>query len=231
MPSELQQHVERVTTCLHPEVQVKDEPHPCITLSARMAQLHIPGVSVAVIHNGVIEWAAGFGVRQFGGATVNADTLFQAGSINKPVAAMGALHQVQEKKLSLDADVNKELVSWKVPDSPAANGKPVTLRELLTHAAGLTVAESRLQRLVELLSRQSQCRRGHHPRLPFLHNVTLVSTGDQPISRIHLASGLGFAVCSAGDRSGSGARYALLPLRPRFSSRASYAATRCRGPA
>jgi CubicO group peptidase (beta-lactamase class C family) len=87
---DVQQHIERVTACLHPEVQVKDDPHPCTTLSARMAQLHIPGVSVAVIYNGVIEWAAGFGVKQLGGAPVSADTLFQAGSISKPVAAMGA---------------------------------------------------------------------------------------------------------------------------------------------
>ena len=136
---DVQQHIERVTTCLHPEVQVKDDPHPCTTLSARMAQLHILGLSVAVIHNGVIEWATGFGVKQLGGAPVSADTLFQAGSISKPVAAMSALRQVQEKKLSLDADVNTVLVSWKVPDNPAANAKPVTLRELLTHTAGLTV--------------------------------------------------------------------------------------------
>jgi CubicO group peptidase (beta-lactamase class C family) len=139
VPPDVQQHIDRMTTCLHPEVQVKDDPHSCTTLSARMAQLHIPGVSVAVIHNGVIEWAAGFGVKQLGGAPVGADTLFQAGSISKPVAAIGALHQVQEKKLSLDADVNTELVSWKIPDSPAANNKPVTLRELLTHTAGSTV--------------------------------------------------------------------------------------------
>lgn len=139
VPSDVQQRIERVTTCLHPEVQVKDEPHPCTTLSARMTQLHVPGVSVTVIHDGAIEWATGFGVRQLGGAAVNANTLFQAGSISKPVAAMGALHQVQEKKLSLDTDVNTELVSWKVPDNPSANGKPVTLRELLAHTAGFTV--------------------------------------------------------------------------------------------
>src|SRR5260370_13704750 len=139
MPPDVQQRIERVTTCLHPEVQVKDDPHPCTTLSARMAQFHISGVSMAVVNNGVIEWAAGFGVKQLGGAPVSVDTLFQAGSISKPVAAMGALHQVQKKKLSLDADVNTELVSWKIPDNPAANGKPVTLRELLTHTAGFTV--------------------------------------------------------------------------------------------
>jgi CubicO group peptidase (beta-lactamase class C family) len=52
---------------------------------------------------------------------------------------MAALYAVQNSKLSLDADVNSELGSWKVPESPVANGKPVTLRELLTHTAGFTV--------------------------------------------------------------------------------------------
>src|SRR5882672_8278599 len=52
---------------------------------------------------------------------------------------MAALHQVQDKKLSLDADLNSELVTWKIPESPAANGATVTLRELLTHTAGFTV--------------------------------------------------------------------------------------------
>ncbi len=52
---------------------------------------------------------------------------------------MAALRLVQLNRLSLDADVNSQLVSWKVPVSPAANGKPVTLRELLTHTAGMTV--------------------------------------------------------------------------------------------
>jgi CubicO group peptidase (beta-lactamase class C family) len=136
---EVQQHIEKVTSCLQSMVVVKDESKPCPTLRQRMTELHIPGVSIAVIHNGSIEWARGFGVKQTGGAPISAVTLFQAGSISKPLAAMAALHLVQEKKLSLDADVNAELVSWKVPASPAANGKPVTLRELLTHTAGFTV--------------------------------------------------------------------------------------------
>jgi CubicO group peptidase (beta-lactamase class C family) len=133
---EIQQHIDKVTTCLRP--MANDDPHPCATLSERMSALHIPGVSIAVFHNGVI-WARGFGVKQVGGAPVTPDTLFQAGSISKPVAAMAALHLVQNKRLALDADINTELVSWKVPNSPAANGKVVTLRELLTHTAGFTV--------------------------------------------------------------------------------------------
>jgi CubicO group peptidase (beta-lactamase class C family) len=92
-----------------------------------------------VIHGGKIEWARGFGVREIGGKPVNAETMFQAGSISKPIAAMAALKLVQDGKLSLDADVNTYLISWKVPSAPIAGGKPITLRELLTHTAGMTV--------------------------------------------------------------------------------------------
>jgi CubicO group peptidase (beta-lactamase class C family) len=132
-------HIEAVTGCLKPPVVIQGDARPCPTLRERMRQLHVPGVSVAVIHNGAIEWARGFGVKQLGGAPVGTDTLFQAGSISKPLAALAALHLVQEGKLALDAPVNSTLVSWKLPESAAANGKPVTLRELLTHTAGLTV--------------------------------------------------------------------------------------------
>src|ERR1700722_13425008 len=136
-PAEL--HAQKVTSCLTDSVVIKDDPHTCHTLAERMTELHVPGVSIAVIHNGVIEWAQGFGVQQAGGKPVSTDTLFQAGSISKPVAAMAALHLVGQGKLSLDSDVNKVLTTWKVPASPAAPGATVTLRELLTHTAGFTV--------------------------------------------------------------------------------------------
>ena len=139
LQADVDQHINNVTSCLTSGVLVKGDPKSCATLADRMAQLHVPGVSIAVIHNGAIEWARGFGVVELGGAAVDADTMFQAGSISKPVAAMAALRLVDQKKLALDADVNTELKSWKVPDSVAAKGKPVTLRELLTHTAGMTV--------------------------------------------------------------------------------------------
>ncbi|HTY82728.1 MAG TPA: serine hydrolase domain-containing protein, partial [Silvibacterium sp.] len=137
--ADVARRIEAVETCLPPPVIVKSEPKACTTLTKRMEELHIPGVSVAVVHNGAIEWAKGYGVRQAGGDGVKTDTIFQAGSISKPVAAMGTLHLVQEGKLSLDTDINASLMSWKVPASTAAPGAAVTLRELLTHTAGLTV--------------------------------------------------------------------------------------------
>ena len=135
-----QARMEKVISCLPSPVVVADDPaSACVSLAERMAAFHVPGVSIAVIHNGVIDWAQGFGVREVGGKPVTAGTLFQAGSISKPVAAMVALHQVQLGKLGLDTDVNTELTSWKVPASTAAPGATVTLRELLTHTAGFTV--------------------------------------------------------------------------------------------
>ncbi len=137
--NDTQQRIERVEACLPPPVIVKGEPPECHTLASRMSELHIPGASIAVVHNGIIEWARGYGIKQLGGSPVTPETLFQAGSISKPVATMAALRLVEEGKLSLDSDVNGVLTSWKIPASPAAPGATVTLRELLTHTAGFTV--------------------------------------------------------------------------------------------
>src|ERR1700733_6238991 len=137
--AEVEQHIQHVTSGLIGGVVIKGDEHATHTLADRMTELKVPGVSIAVIHQGKIEWARGFGVRSLGGPSVTADTMFQAASISKPLAAMAALHMVQEGKLSLDADVNTYLTSWKFPAGPVAMGKPITLRELLTHTAGTTV--------------------------------------------------------------------------------------------
>lgn len=96
----------------------------------------MPGVSIAVLHDGKIEWSKGYGVTRAGGAQVTPDTLFQAGSISKPVTALAALRLVQQHRLTLDGDVNGQLKGWKL-STPA--GQHVTLRELLSHTAGTTV--------------------------------------------------------------------------------------------
>jgi CubicO group peptidase (beta-lactamase class C family) len=62
------------------------------TIKELMERFHIPGVSVAVIHNGRIEWAKGYGVADVeSGQPVDTGTVFQAASISKPVFAMAVV--------------------------------------------------------------------------------------------------------------------------------------------
>lgn len=109
-------------------------------LAERMKYYKVPGVSLAVVNSGKIEWARGYGVVEAGGArAVTPETLFQAASISKPVAAIAALRLIEQGRLALDEDVNGRLVSWKVPENAFTKEKKVTLRRILSHSAGLTV--------------------------------------------------------------------------------------------
>ena len=135
----LEERIKRIENGLLPPVIIKGQPVEPMKLADRMKFYKTPGLSVAVINHGRIEWARGYGVREVNGDVITAETLFQAASISKPVAAMAALRLVQEGKLNLDEDVNRKLVSWKVPENEFTKTKIVTLRELLSHSAGLTV--------------------------------------------------------------------------------------------
>src|SRR5579859_2717439 len=118
----------------------QNQPPLELTLKQLMETYRIPGLSVAVVDNYQIVWAKGFGVTEYGGTTpVTTRTLFQAGSISKPVAAVGAMWLVEHGKLSLDEDVNKKLKTWKVPENEFTKDQKVTLRRLMSHSAGLTV--------------------------------------------------------------------------------------------
>lgn len=91
-----------------------------------------PAVSVAYVQDDEIVSAAW-------GADAN--TLFQAASISKPVAAAVALSLVADGTLSLDGDIAESLRTWSLPPRAGddAQPQPVTLRQLLCHGAGLGV--------------------------------------------------------------------------------------------
>ena len=131
--------IQAVEQGLRPSTALAGQAIPTRSILDAMRALHINGVSVAVIHDGHIDWAKGYGVAIAGGAPVTADTLFQAGSISKSVAAVAALQLVQRGRLSLDADVNDKLKEWHVPTNEFTKRHPVTLRGLLSHTAGVNV--------------------------------------------------------------------------------------------
>lgn len=137
---EVEARIRRVEAGLTTYHVVRGEPSAPLNVIDRMRFYRVPGVSVAVIHGGRIEWARAWGETEAGsGVPVDTATLFQAASISKPVAAIAALRLVERGQLSLDEDVNARLTSWRVPESPFTAAEKVTLRRLLSHSAGTTV--------------------------------------------------------------------------------------------
>jgi len=121
-------------------MQVKGETPEVYNIEERMKVHNVPGASIAVIENGKLKWAKGYGVANTNNnEKVDVNTLFQAGSISKPIAALAALKLIDEGTLNLDEDVSTYLKSWKIPDSKFTDTEKVTLRRLLTHTAGMTV--------------------------------------------------------------------------------------------
>jgi CubicO group peptidase (beta-lactamase class C family) len=132
--------IARIENGLLPAIRVDRRSYTPATIAERMRLLGVPAVSIAVVNDGRIEWAKAYGLADVeAGRAVTPATLFQAASISKPVAAMGALRLVQEGRLALDEDVNARLRSWQVPANGLTAGRPVTLRLIMTHSAGLTV--------------------------------------------------------------------------------------------
>jgi len=104
-----------------------------LTLAEAMDTLNIPSVSLALIDQDRIAFTRAYG------AGVTPETLYQAASLSKFVAAVGAMRLIDDERLTLDDDVNDTLTSWKVPANGFDQGHPVTLRGLLSMTAGIGV--------------------------------------------------------------------------------------------
>jgi CubicO group peptidase (beta-lactamase class C family) len=132
--------IKRVTSTMTPSIVIKGAPEKHHTLTDSMAKYNVQGVSIALIHDGKLAWAQGFGVKTAGSNdAVTSNTLFQAASISKPVSATAMLKLVEQGKLSLDAPINTFLKTWQLPDNDFTKTEPVTLRRVVSHSAGLNV--------------------------------------------------------------------------------------------
>lgn len=99
---------------------------------AQLGARHLPGVSLAVVQDGKIVKAAGYGLASLElNAPASERTVYEIGSISKQFAADAVLLLAEDGKLSLDDPLSKYLL--KTPPAWSA----ITLRHVLTHTAGL----------------------------------------------------------------------------------------------
>ena len=147
LPFDVAERVQRIENNLLTTDTFRNISTKRLTLLERMDVSKVPGVSIAVINDYQIEWARGYGLLEMGRTElVNTKSLFQCASISKPVAAVAALRLVERGLLDLDEDVNEKLIAWKVPPTTytGKQGKEswqprITIRQLVSHTAGLTV--------------------------------------------------------------------------------------------
>ncbi len=120
------------------QTSLEDDELGGLTIGELMREFSVPGLSVAVVRDFQIHWAKGYGTADVEtGAAVDPETMFQAASISKPVAAMAVLRAVQDGLFSLDDDINDILESWTLDGSGFTENRPVTPRSLTSHTSGL----------------------------------------------------------------------------------------------
>lgn len=125
---------------LRPDFQLDGHPVKFFNIEERMKELNIPGLSIAVLVDGEIEWAKAYGMADSSLARpMTTNTLLLAASISKPVSATRAHMLAEEGLINLDTNVNKYLTSWQLPDNEFTRIEKVTTRRILNHTAGLTV--------------------------------------------------------------------------------------------
>ena len=104
-------------------------------MAAQLEIHHIPGATVALVQNGELLLAKGYGYANLEARTpvVANRTLFRPGSVSKLFVWTAVMQLVEEGKLDLNADVNSYLTAFQIP---ATFPEPITLAHLMAHTAG-----------------------------------------------------------------------------------------------
>jgi D-alanyl-D-alanine carboxypeptidase len=101
-------------------------------IQGRMHKRHIPGVSVAIVQDGKVVLAKGYGAANVElSVSATENTVYQLASVTKTFTATAIMLLALEGKLGLD-----DKITARLPDLPAAWGA-VTIRQLLNHTSGI----------------------------------------------------------------------------------------------
>jgi len=108
-----------------------------------MKTFEVPGIAVAIVKDGKMVFAKGYGVRKLGEATpVDENTLFAIGSNTKAFTAAALATLVDAGKISWDDPVYQRLTGFQMYDPYVSH--EMTIRDLLTHRSGMGLGEGDL---------------------------------------------------------------------------------------
>ena len=132
-----------------------------------MQEAKVPGVAVAAIINNRVAWSCGYGQLKKGeDHAVHPESIFQAASISKVLAALGVLRLERLRLIDIDDDVTDRLTSWTLGFNRGIGGTS-TIRGLLSHSAGTNIggfdgyrSDASVPSLVQVLSGQSPANSG-----------------------------------------------------------------------
>jgi CubicO group peptidase (beta-lactamase class C family) len=109
-----------------------------INIKDRMEHYNVKGLSLALIENGQLSVVEHYGLNELGTSNfVKSDSIFNACSISKFLTGMLVMTLTEQGILDLDENINKKLISWRVPDNMLTLHNKVTLRHLLSHQSGV----------------------------------------------------------------------------------------------
>ncbi|MGD0524161.1 MAG: serine hydrolase domain-containing protein [Polyangiaceae bacterium] len=165
---------------------------------------HVPGLAVGLVVDGALVWAKGYGVRDLTArAPVDPDTVFRIASMTKAFTATAVLELRDAGRLSLDAPVEGVLPEMRGIVYPTRDAPRITLRDLLTHNAGLPPDEP-LRAAEDSLVERSKPGPTEDATLKALAGLVL----DAPPESKFSYSNFGFALAGATVSRVSGMPYA-----------------------
>ena len=120
-------------------IQAQENSQELDAVVERALQQHnVPGAAVAVVEDGALSWAKGYGMAEPAqNLPVMPDTVFDSASVTKPVTAWGIMKLVEAGLLDLDVPITNYVTRWELPSSEYDHDM-VTIRRVLSHTAGLS---------------------------------------------------------------------------------------------
>jgi CubicO group peptidase (beta-lactamase class C family) len=106
-------------------------------IEAEMKAHNVPGLSIALVDAEGVRWSQGFGYADLANRhAATTTTLFPAGTLTMTLTAAAVMQQVERGRIELDAPVTRYLPEF-APRSRYPDARPITVRQLLSHHAGL----------------------------------------------------------------------------------------------